>query len=199
MSKKLWIILVISVISITLIFISSSNSNRGQNVDLDDSALSDVVLKASTSEDLYKSGEEVQLNISLTNGGEADVCLCEIAYGNIKFTSFSRDGKDVETRSASTYFVISFSEILKVRLASVAPGDNMALNLVSSFDPGLNSQALDTTMPDDTIGLVTFYNIEEPGLYKIDLVYEYVGEPSDECENIFDGPTNVATVKFKVE
>lgn len=192
MSRNLWTILVISiiaVISITLIFISSSISNKGQ----------DVALEVSTSEDLYKSGEEVDLSISLTNGGEADGCLSEGADGNIKFTSFSRDGKDVETRSASSYFVISFSEILKTQLVSVAPGDNIDFNLVSSFDPGLNSQALSTTMPDDTTGLATFYNIEEPGQYKIDLVYEYVGEPSDECENIFDGPTNVATVKFKVE
>ena len=202
MSRNLLIILVISVISvisITLIFVSSSNSDKGQDVALDVPARTDVVLEASASEDSYQSGEEVDLNINLTNRSETDICLSEGAIGNIKFTSFSKDGKEVETRSASSYFITSFSEILKSRLVSVAPGDNIDFNLASSFDPGLDAQALSTTMPEDTIGLDTFYNIEEPGQYEVDLVYEYVGEPSDECENILDGSTNVATVTFKVE
>ena len=187
--------LIIAIVIVVLLVLAWVLINGGDGPVADQN----VTLKASSDQESYNSGDEVSINIALTNSGEADICLSEGSIGNIKFTSYTRDGETLDTRSAPSYFITSFSEILKSRLMSVAPGDNLELSLTSTLDPGLGVEALSTTMPDDTSGNATFYNVEDPGSYVIDLVYEYVAGPSDNCQNIFNGATNTATVTFTVE
>jgi hypothetical protein len=158
-----------------------------------------VTLVASTDKASYSKNDTISLNLRLTNSGTADVCLSKGAIGNIKFTSFTRDGNTLKTRSAPSYFLTSFTEILKSRLMRLAPGNNVEFNLVSSFDPGLNANALSTTMPDETSGITTFYNVNELGRYEIGLAYNYVAGPSGDCVNVLGGPTNTATVTFTIQ
>lgn len=181
------IVVIAGVIGLTLVFGGGSKS------------IQSVALGASVEQESYKSGDTVNISVTLKNSGEGDVCLSEGALGNIKFTSFTRDGQNVETRLSESDFLTSFSEILKSRLMSVAPGGEMTFGLSSEFDPGLGAEALGATMPDGTSGLVTFYNVHKPGSYEIGLVYEYAGKPSDKCKDILSGPTNEVTVRFIVQ
>ena len=187
-SKKL--LLIVAIVAVVLFFVFSNLKTRIEK---------NVTLEASADKASYSAGEEVNLSLNLTNSGTADVCLSKSAIGNIMFTSFTRDGEVLETRSAPSYFLTSFSEILKSRLIPVAPDSGIELDLTSSFDPGLGVQALSTTIPEGSSGMATFYNVEELGQYKIELVYEYVGEPSSDCADILKSPTNTATVTFTVE
>ncbi|KKU44426.1 MAG: hypothetical protein UX61_C0001G0027, partial [Parcubacteria group bacterium GW2011_GWA2_46_7] len=181
-SKKL--ILIVAVVVVAVIFIFVFNGSRQANG-------KDIVVEVSTDKSSYTAGEKVNIKLNLINSGSAGACLSESSIGNISFVSLTRDGTVVETRSAPSYFLTSFSQILKSRLITVAPGSVMKLSLMSGFDPGLDAEALSTTMPEDTSGIATFYNIEKPGQYELWLVYEYTGEPSDDCTDTIKGPTNV--------
>lgn len=197
MKKNILIIFVLALILfiVGLFFIfKGSDLKESQNTESQK-----VALEASTSQVSYRSGDAIGLNIKLTNSGEANVCLGKGAIGNIKFVSATKDGNTIKTRTAPSYFLTSFSEILKSRLVSVAPNDSMEFNLTSEFDPGLGVQALSITMPDETSGSATFYNVADPGQYEIQMVYEYVAGASDNCKNILEGKTNTATITFKVE
>ena len=71
----------------------------------------------------------VDINIKLNNSGEEAVCLSEGATGNISFTSVTKDGKEVKTRPAVSYFLESISMILQGNLVSVEPGNSLDFNL----------------------------------------------------------------------
>ena len=171
---------------------ASDANNSGQGAE------QNVILTASADKASYGAGEEVRLSLKLTNSDTAAVCLSDMATGNIRFTSLTRDGESVETRSTPSFFIASLSEILKSRLTLVASGEALELTLTSSFDPGLGAWALDTTVPEDSSAMATFYNVGEPGQYALELVYEYTGVPSTDCADVFSGPTNPVPVTFAV-
>ena len=166
-NNKYTVLLLIAVFGAVVLFfvLGGPGSSVEQN----------VILEASADKASYSAGEEITLSLNLTNLGTADVCISERSLGSIRFTSITRDGETLETRSATSYFITSFSEILKSNLTPVAAGDTMELSLMSSFDPGLGSQALSTTIPDDSSGIATFYNVEKPGTYALEMVYDYAG------------------------
>ena len=157
-----------------------------------------ISLEASSDKPSYVSGEEIKLAVRLTNTGNKNTCVSDTALGNIKFLSVKRDGKPVETRTAPSYFITSLAEMIKSKLKQLAPGEKMEIALSSSEDPGLKAQALYTTALDKTSGLATFYGVQLPGTYQIELAYEYLGEPSADCSDVFRGITNTATVSFTV-
>jgi len=200
-TKNLLAIAAIVIIAVVLFLVFSGadpdvEPNVGQ--DTGPSVGQNVILKASTDKDSYGAGEEVNLGLTLTNSGEADVCISGITTGNIQFASLTRDGESVETRSTRSYFLIPFSDILAGNLAPVSSGESMELGLTSSLDAGLGALAFDTTVADGTSGLATFFNVGEPGEYELDLVYEYAGAPSSDCANVFAGPTNPVSITFTV-
>jgi len=190
-NNKYIVLLLIAVLVVVVLFFTSGSPGS--------SVAQNVIFEASADKASYIVGEEITLSLNLTNLGTADVCISERSLGSISFTSIERDGATLETRSAPSYFITSFSEILKSNLTPVAAGDTMELSLMSSFDPGLGSQALSTTIPDDTSGIATFYNIGEPGTYTLEIVYDYAGEPSSDCTDILKAPTNTAAVTFVIE
>lgn len=162
--------------------------------------LSDQNISLTTSyQPSYQSGEEVRFDIRLNNAGDSSVCLSREAIGNVRFDSFTRDGQEVASRTVPSYFLTSFSEIIKSRLTSVAPGEVLEFVLTSSFDPGLGVEALSITKPDGTSGIATFYNVQEPGEYEATLVYEYVVEPSDDCKDVLRGSISAPAITFTVE
>lgn len=185
-TKKLSILIAVLVVAGAAIFIIFGGGGTK------------VSLKASSDKPSYASGEEVKLTVSLINAGGNNTCLSDTALGNIKFLSVTRDGKPVETRTAPSYFIISLSEMIKSKLRQLAPGESMEIVLSSSDDPGLGAQALYTTALDNTSGLATFYNIEPLGTYQIEMAYEYPGEPSADCSDVFKGAINTAIVSFTV-
>lgn len=192
-------ILVLATLGLVFAFRGSGSKNVTGDQNQPQSQGQGVKLMASADKASYAAGEPVTLNITLTNSGPAAVCLSEGALGNIRFASFTRDGAAVETREAPSEFLTSFTAILKSRLVPLGPGEKIEFGLASSFDPGLDTEALSTTRPDNTSGIATFYGLAEPGEYKIELVYEYTAGPTDDCRDIFSGQTNGATVIFKVE
>lgn len=157
-----------------------------------------IQLTASSDKATYKTGEEINLTANLLNSGQYKVCVSDMSAGNIRFTSLSRDSQLVEMRSAPSYFITSLSEILKSNLVEISPGESLDITFASQADAGLGKQALKTTALDDGRGLSTFYDVETPGDYAVELVYEYAGPESSDCSLIFSGATNSATVNFKV-
>lgn len=186
--KKIWIvgsvILAVLVALIFIVFLTSSNAEVGLNVSLDKSS--------------YKAGEEIILALHLDNTGDVRTCISNMGEANIKILSFTRNGQQVETRSAPSYFIAPLDEILGVSLVPINPGENLNISLRSAIDEGLGGQTLRTTALDEGRGLAMFYNVQVPGNYELEIVYKYPGPKSSECPDVFKGETNAASVKFTV-
>jgi len=157
-----------------------------------------VTLTAQTDKESYSAGEAINLTLSLTNAGEKNTCIGEAAGGSVRFASVTRDGGAVAERTAPSYYIESLSELVKIMLVSIAPGESIDIALTSYVDPGLGSAALRTTELDETSGFTTFYDVGTPGAYEIEVAYKYRGEASEACPDVFKGSTNAATVSFIV-
>lgn len=157
-----------------------------------------LTLAATTDKTSYTAGEEINLNLNLSNTGGIETCVSDMGAWIVRFISFTRDGEEVVQRSASSYFITSYPEMLETSLNALASGDEINISLSSHLDAGLGAQALKITAPDNGRGMSTFYNVSEPGNYELELVYEYSGPSPDSCQNVFIGPSNSATVTFIV-
>lgn len=157
-----------------------------------------VTLTASTDKASYSSHDSINLTLRLANSGNKETCVSDAALGNIKFLSLTRDGKSVETRTATSYYITSLSEMIKAKLTKLAPGKSTEIALSSSQDPGLHANAFYSTAPEGTYGKSTFYNVGAAGTYEMKIMYEYSGEPSPDCPDVWKGPIEPATVTFTV-
>jgi len=157
-----------------------------------------VSLEAFLDKTEYQAGEAIELTLHLNNTGGVDTCVSDIAAGSISFASITRDGEPVETRSVPANYIASFPKLLEASLETIGPGEDLHVTLPSENDPGLGARALATTALENDTGIVTFYNVEEPGEYALELVYRYVGPASSDCPSVFEGPSNTANVIFTV-
>jgi len=144
------------------------------------------------------SGIVIDTVMSLNNTGEIATCVSDIAGGSISFTSITRDGGPVETRSVPADYLAPLPELLKVSLKPISPGEELLVVLSGENDPGLGARTLTTTALEDGTGIVTFYNVEKPGQYALELVYRYVGPDSSDCQSVFKGPSNAVNINFTV-
>lgn len=158
-----------------------------------------IALTASTDKASYSSGESINLKVHLANSGNRKTCVSDTALGNIKFLSVTRDGKSVETRTAPSFYITSLSEMMKAKLKSLAPGESTEIALSSSEDPGLHASAFYSTAAQGTYGLSTFYNVGAAGTYEMKIAYEYTGDASPDCSDVFKASINPVTVTFKVQ
>ena len=158
----------------------------------------EVSLKATLDKTEYLAGEQIELALSLNNTGEIATCVSDIAGGSISFTSITRDGGPVETRSVPADYLAPLPELLKVSLKPISPGEELLVVLSGENDPGLGARTLTTTALEDGTGIVTFYNVEKPGQYALELVYRYVGPDSSDCQSVFKGPSNAVNINFTV-
>lgn len=159
----------------------------------------EITLAVSSDKPTYSAGEEIHLTLQVRNAGEAETCVSDMVAGSsLRFTSFTRDGEPVDMRSTPVEFITSFSKILEASLKPIEAGESTDVKISSSFDPGLGAQAIRTTALEDGSGAGTFYNVETPGDYALEMVYEYPGPSRTDCANVFQGPTNTATASFRV-
>lgn len=157
-----------------------------------------LILTASTDKASYSSGDSINLVVRLTNSGTRETCVSDMVLGNIKFLSVTRNGKSVEMRTAPSYYITSLSEMMKAKLKRIAPGESTAVALSSSQDPGLDANAFYSTTPKGTYGMSTFYKVGAAGTYEMKIAYEYPGEPSHDCPDVFKKTIESATVTFTV-
>ena len=101
-------------------------------------------------------------------------------------------------RSVPADYITAFPKLLEASLRPVGPGESLQITLSSENDPGLGARALSTTVLEDDTGIVTFYNVEEPGRYALELAYLYTGPEFPECDRVFKGPSNTVNVTFTV-
>lgn len=189
-SKKTFIAGVILLVIVFIYFATRS----------DDVAHSySVSLAATTDQQSYASGEPVTLAVSLTNTGEVATCVSNTTQGNISFASFTRDGQPVASRTVHADILEALSMFVRADLVEVQPGAQATIDLTSSYDPGIQAQALHVSKVDDIYADATFYSIQEPGSYEVHVVYEYPGEVSEDCPAVFMGQSNTATVNFVIE
>ena len=157
-----------------------------------------VSLAAQTDKESYAPGEAIVLTLNLTNAGETTTCVSDAAAGSVRFKSLTRDGEKVATRIGDAHYITSLTDIITSKLRPVAPGESVSIALTSSEDPGLGANALYTTKVRDTSGELTFYDVATPGTYELEVSYRYPGDSLPECERVFTGSTNSATVSFTV-
>lgn len=157
-----------------------------------------IGLNVSPDKPSYKTGEEIRFALRLNNSGDAKTCVSDMSAGNVRFVSLTRDGQKVETRSAPSYFIAPLPEMLKASLTPINPGESLDIMLQSMVDEGLGGQALQTTASDDGRGIATFYDVQKPGNYTLEVIYEYPGSKSPDCPSVFKGGTNTASASFTV-
>lgn len=157
-----------------------------------------VTISASTDKKSYSSGDAINLMVRLANSGNKETCVSDTALGSIKLLSVTKDGKAVKTRTAPSYYITSLSEMMKSKLKRLSPGENTEITLSSSQDPGLGANAFYSTASKGTYGISTFYNVEAAGVYEMKIAYEYPGEPSPDCSDVFRGPIEPVTATFAV-
>lgn len=189
-AKQILIIIAVVVIGALLLLMFRSSSNE--------SLTAVVTLSATTDKTSYSMDEEINLNLNLSNIGGIETCVSDMGASSLRFISFTRNGEEVIQRSAPSYFITSYPEMLENSLSVLASGDEIDISLSSYLDAGLGAQALKTTALENGRGMSTFYNVSEPGNYELELVYEYSGPSADNCPNVFGGPSNSATVTFTV-
>lgn len=157
-----------------------------------------VTLAVAAAKESYAAGEPIMLTLTLTNAGDAGVCLSNTTAGTVALTSVTKDGAPVTTRTAPSYFLAPLGDMMQSALTEVAPGDTMTLSLTSSEDPGLGAAALSASALDDTRAMTTFYDVSAPGAYSVEVTYAYPGEPSAECAEVLKSATAPATATFTV-
>ena len=192
-SKNILIIVGLVLVAIFLFFVTGNDKDSEQTYSYS------VNLEATTDKQIYQSGEEVSFVVDITNTSEVATCISDTSQGNITFLSITRDGQAVDSRTVHADALEALSEFVRVDLQEVEPGAQATISLTSSYDPGIEAQALHTSEVDGIYADATFYSIQEPGSYEVQVVYEYPGEASDDCSAVFQGQTNNATVNFVVE
>jgi len=186
MSKKYFpVVLVLIIIVVALVVFAGRSGGN-------------VSLEARTDKDSYAPGEPITLTLTLTNTGTDAVCLSETPDGGVQLTSVTVDGADVRERKTEASYITSLSDIIASKLRSIAPGETMEITLTSEIDAGLGSEAFYHTELDDISGILEFYDVGAPGIYRIEVSYDYQGKESDTCPDILKGSTNTATVSFTV-
>ena len=188
-SKKLLLLLAIVLVIGALFFMMFRSGQETK---------SRISLEVSADKPTYTSGEEITLTAKLTNAGSGETCVSNMETASVRVSSLLRDGEEVATRSAVSYFITSFPKMLESSLVPLPSGESLELILESSRDQGLDAQALRTTALRDGRGVAMFYDVETPGSYKLELVYKYQGTASPECADVFEGETNTATVLFNI-
>ncbi|OGY39320.1 MAG: hypothetical protein A2418_00540 [Candidatus Brennerbacteria bacterium RIFOXYC1_FULL_41_11] len=157
-----------------------------------------VELKASLDKASYKTGETINLSVNLKNIGKTATCVSNMSIGSLRFVSLTRDGAQVENRSAPSYFITSFPMMLQNSLVSIDSEKSIDFTLKSELDDGLGKKILRIVELVDGRGVSTFYNVETPGDYKFELVYKYTGPASQDCAKVFKSDTNKAEVTFTI-
>lgn len=146
----------------------------------------------------YNVGEAINLTLRLSNVGDTPTCVSAMSAGSVRFASFTRNDAPTATRSAPSYFIESLPDMLAASLVPLGPGESLDISLTSDVDGGLGTHALRTTALDNGRGITTFYDVGTPGTYAIDAFYEYTGEASSACPNVFRGRTPNTRVTFTV-
>jgi len=192
-SKHILILVVLIVGALVVFFATRSDTAEAP------APLYFVTLAAFTDKQSYQRGEEMILTMDIANTGDVATCISDTTQGNITFTSFTRDGQSVDSRTVHTGTLEALSEFVRADLTEVEPGAQVAIPLTSSYDPGIEAQALHTSEVDGIYADATFYSIQEPGNYEVQVAYQYPGEVSDDCQAVFMGQSNSATVNFTIE
>lgn len=191
--KSMILVAVIAIVLIgALFFLMSGSQSTGPVPALD------VTLSATLNKDTFTADEDINVSLELLNAGERAVCLSSLVGGNVVFNTVQRDGGAVETRTTNADYIEALPILLMTNLEPVASGKSLTLALESEHDPGLGSRALGTTVVDGNDGILTLYDVGQPGQYTIELAYHYAGLVSDECTAVFEGPSNTATITFTV-
>ncbi|KPJ85662.1 hypothetical protein AMJ57_02185 [Parcubacteria bacterium SG8_24] len=186
MNKKLITLIVLIVFVVVAAVIMSRPGEPEPNISL----------TAAAAQASFAPDESVVINLRLMNDG-GETCVSDMASGAVQLVSVRKDGEDVATRTAPSYFITSFPKMLESSLVPLAQGGSLDITLASSYDEGLSTQTLRATVAEGTRGMTTFYDVGAPGTYELELMYAYPGPASPECDHVYDG-SNTATVSFEI-
>ncbi|MDX1607742.1 MAG: hypothetical protein R3251_00830 [Candidatus Spechtbacterales bacterium] len=158
----------------------------------------DITIEAELDKSTYTSDEPINLTLHLNNTGELDACISDMAGETLVFNSLTRNGEMVNTRRVDANYLAPLPMLLEASLEDLPVGGDTHVVLSSEHDSGLDARAFTTTELEGDTGFITFYDISEPGEYNLELVYQYPGPDSENCENVFFGPSNVQNITFTV-
>lgn len=158
----------------------------------------DVTLKVSSSKPTYKSGEPIRLELTLTNNSLDALSVSPRWEGNISVVSLSRNGVKIQPVDTFTFYEVALVTVLKHSLISIKPSEDNSFIWGTRYDEQLSGQVLQTVALNAQYPHPSsLYPIKEPGIYKLNLVYQYSG-PNGAANNVFISKTNHAEVKFTV-
>ena len=161
-----------------------------------------LVLHATSGRAAYAFGEQVRLNISLTNRTGRQVWLDDVVDGTVQIERLTRKAPGRHARGVTVHpelSTIDFDEGLRSRLQRglrrVAPGSTIHESELSGAT--FAGPALDGVLDAGSLPHVALYSLTKIGQYRLTLRYRFpasAGAPAA----AFRGASSTATVSFRL-
>lgn len=152
-------------------------------------------LSARPSKATYGQGEQVEIEVVLTNTGLLPGRVAEWAEPTLTVVKVARDGSVVSPKRTGLIFDEDFATQLALALRRVWPGGSTTFSWKGeSGSTGLQSLRALKFGPEPTYGADDF-PVAAPGKYKITLLYQF---PRDAAVRAHKRPTAPVDVEFTV-
>lgn len=132
-----------------------------------------VTLTVAPAKATYSAGEQVTLNIELTNTHDEQCRLSKTPQGSLTILSLTNDGDPVVPASGTAHFYIAFDTTLTANLVGVPPDTSLGMSLTSETDPATgNGNAFVIYSADSRGGAsLAAWPIGDPGHYRLTASY----------------------------
>ncbi|MCB1034915.1 MAG: hypothetical protein KDD47_13895 [Acidobacteria bacterium] len=158
-----------------------------------------VRLSAATTASSYTAGTSIGIVATLTNRSGQALGLSNIEDGNLVVTSVTLGDAVVASLGSMTNYEDGFPLALSGSLVSIANGGSLSIPWSSDFVQDFGGEGLKATAYTGAdIGTSTYYDLSQPGTYKVTFHYKYKGPTSSFPGTVFTGKTNSVTVTFTV-
>jgi hypothetical protein len=158
-----------------------------------------VGLRIVASKPQYRKGEQVTVNITVTNANDHECRLSKLPQGVITIVSLTREGAAVGPASGTADFYVSFSATLAANLVTVPAGKAVQISLATEVNPATGAGNALVTYSADGRGGATLaaWPIDAAGHYQLSISYlrpPLPNLPVDSCS----ASSAPATAEFSV-
>ncbi len=157
-----------------------------------------LTLDVSPSAPSYTLGEQVVLNVTLTNISGAPVTTSAFPYGNLRVVGLKRDGVSIKPSKGTIHFEEDPNLLRVEALTSIAPTGNASIPFDVDLDgtDGVIMKAVKLGKGPNTHKTIV-YHLTGPGTYTFTLRYRYKG-PDNGQPSVFHGKLNSNPVSFQL-
>ncbi|MEU1964156.1 VWD domain-containing protein [Micromonospora sediminicola] len=144
----------------------------------------------------YRAGDQVRLDLTVTNATGAACALPTRAVGTVQVTGVRRDGRDVTPALARSFHDDGIGAAATAGLTTVEPGATGTVTLTGVRLPGGDVVLRSVAATPDGGGLDTLWPVGAPGRYEV--TAGYVTVPITGATNLCPGATALRTATFTV-